>query len=288
MCGDLLQMRRTGFSFFCLLTMAVLCAQAQKLSGTVLDAQTNKPLPYVHIGVLNKNMGVISAENGKFEIDLSKADKNDQLLFSMLGYEVVKKDVAYISNLAYLEVKLVQRPEQLKEAVVHSKRQKPIKLGRSNPSHTTIGHSGTAELGLGGEWGLQILNKRKKYWIDNVQFHLRFNTVDSILFRIQIYSVKAGLPHESLLAHEAFVTSHANQHWIVKDFEQDNLILDEDVIVTFEVVRIWWSKKSDNQFFITYGKGYQEGKSFSRASSLDKWAIGERPPVTMFMTVSDY
>lgn len=245
-------------------------------------------MPYVHIGVMNKNMGVISAENGTFEIDLSKADKNDELLFSMLGYEIVKKRIAAMTVFNNVEIKLVQKPEQLKEVVVHHKKIKPIKLGRFNPSHTTIGHSGTATLGLGGEWGLQIFNKGKKYWIDNVQFHLRFNTVDSILFRIQIYSVKDGLPNESLLAHDAFVTSHANQNWIVKNFERDNLILNEDVIVTFEVVRIWWSKKTDNQFFITFGKGYSEGKSFSRASSLDKWAIGERPPVTMFMTVTDY
>jgi hypothetical protein len=263
-------------------------SHAQKLSGTVLDSQTNKPLPYVHIGVMDKNMGVISAENGKFEIDLSKADKNDQLLFSMLGYEIVKMRIADISVFDHAEIKLVQKLQQLKEVVVHNKKLKPIKLGRFTPSHTTIGHSRTEELGLGGEWGLQISNNGKKYWIDDVQFHLRFNTVDSILFRIQIYSVKSGLPNESLLSRDAFATSRADQHWIVKDFRQDNLILNEDVIVTFEVVRIWWSKKSDNQFFITYGKGYGEGKSFSRASSLDKWAVGERPPVTMFMTVSDY
>jgi len=284
---SLLRMLKTRFSFFCLLFAPVL-ASAQKLSGTVLDAQTNKPLAYVHIGVLNKNMGLISAENGKFEIDLSKADKNDQVLFSMLGYDVVKMRIADISVSDHVEIKLVPKPQQLKEVVVHHKQPKPIKLGRFTPSHTTIGHSGTAELGLGGEWGLQIFNKGKKYWIDNVQFHLRFNTVDSILFRIQIYSVKDGLPNESLLARDAFVTSRAEQHWIMKDFKQENLILNEDVIVTFEVVRIWWSKKSDNQFFITFGKGYSEGKSFSRASSLDKWAIGERPPVTMFIQVSEY
>lgn len=261
---------------------------AQKLSGTVIDAKTNQPLPYVHIGVIEKNVGEISRDDGKFEIDLAKVANEDDLVFSMLGYELFKKKIADIISLNYLEVRLIPKVQELKEVVVKPNRPKPIKLGRYTASGTTIGHSRTEEFGLGGEWGLQIFNKGKKYWIDNVQFHMRFNTVDSILFRVQIYSVQDDMPGESLLKKETFVTSHANQHWIIKNLEQDNLILNENVIVTFEVVRIWFSKKSDNELFFTYGKGYDEGKSYSRESSLDKWQTGKRPQIAMFLTVSEY
>jgi hypothetical protein len=144
----------------------------------------------------------------------------------------------------------------------------------------------------GSEYLTKEKNKGKKYWIDNVQFHMRFNTVDSILFRVQIYSVKDDMPNQSLLAKEIFVTSHINQHWIIKDLERESLILDQDVIVTYEVVRVWFSKKSDNEIFFTYGKGYNEGKIYSRASSMDKWELGQSAPkaipVAMFLTVSDY
>jgi hypothetical protein len=136
-------------------------ADAQSISGVVLDSKTNQPLPYVHIGVLNKNMGVISHDNGKFEIDLSNADKNDELVFSMLGYESVKKKIGDISQ-NYIEIKLIEKAEQLKEVIVRNKKPKPIKLGRFTPSGTTIGHSMFQEFGLGGEWGLRIFNKGKK------------------------------------------------------------------------------------------------------------------------------
>jgi hypothetical protein len=63
---------------------------AQKLTGTVIDAQTKQPLSYVHIGVIGKNVGEISHEQGKFEIDLSKVSTEDELVFSMLGYELFK------------------------------------------------------------------------------------------------------------------------------------------------------------------------------------------------------
>jgi hypothetical protein len=121
---------------------------------------------------------------------------------------------------------------------------------------------------------------------------MRFNTVDSILLRIQIHSVKDGMPDQSLLAHETFVTSRCNQHWIVKNLKDENLILDQNVIVTYEVVRVWFGKKTDNEIFFTYGKGYEEGQIYSRASSLDRWELNQPAPitipVTMFLSVTEY
>ncbi|MBI1767807.1 MAG: carboxypeptidase-like regulatory domain-containing protein [Bacteroidetes bacterium] len=283
---------KRSFLIFVLYSLLVLSINAQVLSGVVIDAQSKKPLPYVHIGVMNKNMGVISQENGKFEIDLTKANKNDDLAFSMLGYEVVKKRIADIELFNPMEIKLVEKSLQLNEVIVRKKKPKPIKLGRFTPSATTIGHNLRQDFGFGGEWGLRIFSKGEKYWIDNVQFHMRFNTVDSILFRIQIYSVKDGMPNQSLLAHDTFVTSRCNQHWIVKNLERENLILDQDVIVTYEVVRIWFNKKTDNEIFFTYGKGYPEGQIYSRASSLDRWELNQPPPktipVAMFLSVTEY
>ncbi|MGC4021260.1 MAG: carboxypeptidase-like regulatory domain-containing protein [Cyclobacteriaceae bacterium] len=280
-------------SFFVkLFLLSSIAIKAQIISGVVLDSKTNQPLPYVHIGVPNKNMGVISRDNGKFEIDLSKADKDEELVFSMLGYTVVKKKISSLLSTKDLEIKLVEEVKQLKEVVVRNEKPKPIKLGRFKPSNTTMGQSMLKDFGCGNEWGLRIFNKDKKFWIDNVQFHMRFNTVDSILFRIQIYKVKDNMPGESILREETFVTSHNGQHWISKDLERQALVLDQDVIVAYEVVRVWYSKTSDNELFFTYGKGYEEGKVYSRASSLDSWKIGERAPaaipVAMFLTVSEY
>ena len=60
---------------------------SQNFKGTVIDAESKAPLSYVNIGVLNKNMGVISRDDGSFEIDLSKAASDDTLVFSMIGFE---------------------------------------------------------------------------------------------------------------------------------------------------------------------------------------------------------
>ena len=61
---------------------------AQTYSGTVIDSESREEIPFVHIGVLNKNLGVISRPNGTFSIDLSsQADNLDSLAFSIIGYE---------------------------------------------------------------------------------------------------------------------------------------------------------------------------------------------------------
>jgi CarboxypepD_reg-like domain len=274
--------------FYCLfLSLITWPCFAQWVKGTVSDAQTKEPLAYVHIGVVNQNRGVISHDDGKFEIDLTGLSPEGELTFSMIGYEVKKLKIASLKEQAE-DVKLTPKTYQLKEVIVKStKIKKPIKLGRYTATKTTTGNSNTDHYGFGGEWGLRIFMDGKKYRLADVQFHLRFNTMDSVLFRINIYSVQNDLPHESLLTKEAFVKSYRNKKWIVKDMVGEGLVLNQDVIVTFELVRLWYGK-GDNQLFFTHGEGYELGQTYTRASSLDQWQVDQRPPIAMFISVDEY
>ncbi len=257
---------------------------SQTFTGKVTDSKTKEPLPYVHIGVLNRNLGVISRDDGSFEINLSTAKPEEELVFSMIGYETTKMKIGEIkeSNLA---IKLAPKTYQLKEVVVRARKIKdPTKLGRYKTTGTTTGHSGSEVYGFGGEWGLKIYADRKKYKILDARFHLRFNTVDSILFRIHVYAAPNGLPGESLLKKEAFVKSRSKQQWIICDLESQDIILDQDVVVTYEVVRLWYNNKNDNQLFFTHGTGYDKGLRFSRASSHDQWKMNESPPIVLYLS----
>lgn len=40
---------------------------AQRVEGTVYDKQTGTTLPFVHIGVAGKNMGVVSHDDGTLD-----------------------------------------------------------------------------------------------------------------------------------------------------------------------------------------------------------------------------
>lgn len=122
---------------------------AQRVEGTVYDKQTGTTLPFVHIGVAGKNMGVVSHDDGTFSIDLSSAAGGDRLVFSSIGYHSLSFDIKALTN-PHLDVYLEQRVYQLREVIVREDRAPVLtKLGRSVPTKTTTGQSGREEFGNG-------------------------------------------------------------------------------------------------------------------------------------------
>lgn len=260
--------------------------QVGAVKGFVRMSDSNAPIPFVHIGVPGKNLGTISRSDGSYEIDLSESSTQDSLVFSSIGF---KKASFAISDLTpSFDVSLLEDVKILNEVTVTGKKQriKTEKFGRVKPSKITRGQNGLMDFGFGGEQGIRI-NTSQTYYLEEVSFHMRFNTVDSILFRINIYDINNdGLPRNSLLDRNIFVKSRKGQKWIRKGLENDRLIIDQDIIITYEVVQVWFNKKSNNSIYLTFGKGYPEGGVYLRRSSMDKW-ITEEPdafPITLYVS----
>ena len=75
-------------SIFCSVFFGQTVFAQYDLIGQVLDAATKEPLPYVNIGLINKNIGTVSDDYGYFELDVNaKLNAQDTLLFSMIGFE---------------------------------------------------------------------------------------------------------------------------------------------------------------------------------------------------------
>jgi hypothetical protein len=134
---------------YALLFFSVLLAQAQLITGVVSDQKTNEPLPYVHIGVVGKNLGVISRDDGSYQIDVTAAGRNDVLAFSIIGFETRTFNVGDLKS-GRMDVPLIQRTYKLNEVVIRGKKENPKteKLGRFTPTTTTMGQSGKKSLGL--------------------------------------------------------------------------------------------------------------------------------------------
>ena len=95
--------------------------KAQTIIGRVLDSQTHEALPFVSISVKNSTKGILSKEDGTFEITLQ--NKNIDLIFSSIGYF---SKVLNAQNVK--EVYLTQKSNSLNEVVVFS----------INPAHRII------------------------------------------------------------------------------------------------------------------------------------------------------
>src|SRR5258706_2957988 len=81
------------FSFIACLSIAVK-AQNTIVSGTITDAQTNRPLAFVTVSFPGTSIGVNSDISGKYRLESGKP--YTQLKFSFVGYkQVTRTIVAY-------------------------------------------------------------------------------------------------------------------------------------------------------------------------------------------------
>lgn len=71
--------------------VGTIAAQALTIKGTVTDAQTKAPVPYVTIMAEGTSIGTTSDTTGKYTLSLP--DGNYQVLFKMIGYKTVTKAV---------------------------------------------------------------------------------------------------------------------------------------------------------------------------------------------------
>lgn len=56
------------------------------ISGTVLDNETGKPLPFSSVFIKGESIGTVANENGGFSLNISKRLANDSLTVSHIGY----------------------------------------------------------------------------------------------------------------------------------------------------------------------------------------------------------
>ncbi len=90
----------------------------------IVDNQTEKPVPYVNIWVLNTEIGTTSNQEGVFEIPDSGTHKT--MVFSAVGYETLKISSASIQK----SVRLSPKAIQLDEIVLRAKQDSiELKIG---------------------------------------------------------------------------------------------------------------------------------------------------------------
>jgi hypothetical protein len=75
-----------AFILLCLLAPFYFQAQVKHIPGTVTDAITNKPLPYTTVGLKKSLVGVVTNEQGEFDLYLPENSDSDTILVNAFGY----------------------------------------------------------------------------------------------------------------------------------------------------------------------------------------------------------
>jgi hypothetical protein len=130
-----------GFIFLLVFTPLTLHAQNNiPISGKVMDDKGFE-IPYAAIGIVSKNIGTTSTEDGTFYFQISAAELKDTLSFSSLGFSTYKLPISKLVQNEEMVIILEEKTTSLREVVVNSTsfyvRQalKKLKVNTLNKNH---------------------------------------------------------------------------------------------------------------------------------------------------------
>ncbi|MEM8509351.1 MAG: carboxypeptidase-like regulatory domain-containing protein [Bacteroidota bacterium] len=262
-------------ALFFFLCYATICAQ-QDYKGVVLDATSGQPIPYVNIGILEKSIGTVSDEEGRFHLFVTpnSLDPNMQVLFSALGYETLEISLSNIP-LVYNEYpvfKMQPTVLALDEVVVSNKGERFITdfIGYRNYGEKSFGYW-KDNIALGGELATRILAKSGIRRLDKFQFEVFFNPSDSLLLRVNVYEDdgKLGRPGTNLnkSGKNIVVTVKETDKIVWVDLKPFDIYVNGDFIISLELLKVYGEK----DLGLILAAAFDRYGSYRKYASQDKW-----------------
>ncbi|MCK5171505.1 MAG: carboxypeptidase-like regulatory domain-containing protein [Bacteroidales bacterium] len=92
-------------------------ANSQIISGKIIDSESNEPLEYASIGIVNTTLGTITDENGNFMLEAKGQDLSSILRISMIGFKSQSFTIEEIYNKDII-IELVETPIEIAEVII--------------------------------------------------------------------------------------------------------------------------------------------------------------------------
>lgn len=241
---------------------------AQELKGFVLDAESKKPIPYVNIGVVNKNIGTVSMEDGSFILELTSKNEKDSIRVSSIGYASKSFLVRDLVNSNNHNVVLSPSITILREVVISDKPRPVTSLGHTPKTKFT--KAGFFFNRLGHEIGTLFENANGELQLDSVQLNFVTCIYDSVFVRLNVYSVdgeeiKNILPNNVLLKwSKKKVLSRP-----IVDLSEYHLSVGKKFVISIEIIKDLAA--SGLKFFAVLKA--QTDKTYFRSTSQGDWQI---------------
>lgn len=108
------------FIFFFLCILSLSCFGQSTISGRVVDASDNKPMPFVNVFLGNSMVGVATTDSGMFSLAHVKTGKYE-LIVSFIGFETYRQTLSVNGNINLPDIKLKQKVNSLKEVTIKNK-----------------------------------------------------------------------------------------------------------------------------------------------------------------------
>ena len=254
------------FLFAFLLSFTVLNAQ-HILQGRIIDAFTKEPLPFVNIGVLKKELGTVSNEDGFFFLEVPDLFAKETLRFSMIGFDVRDFQVADLEAILLSNNTLVlaEQTTFLEEVVLTAKKKWDTRVsGNSTTSKLLI--TGFTSNQLGNEIALFVKVKKTPAYIEGIQFSVVENIYPEVRFRVNVYSNEYRFPDENILKENIFVTLKQSKGIISVDLKEYDILIDDDVFISLE-----WIDEDLGSEGLWFSAGVFGKSIYARSTSQAEW-----------------
>jgi len=246
----------------------------QNLSGIVLNEADKKPIEYVNIGIINKDIGTVSDLDGKYSISIDSQFNEDTLMFSRIGYFPEKIKVADLKSKTNKKITLKEKDYELEEVTIKPNLFKEKTLGVTTKAKLIA--AGFKNNRLGYECGI-LMKTKKPTLLKNVNLNISQCTYDTIYYRLNIYKVKGKKNFENILKKPIYVkrAGESIKGTINIDLQSKNILVDTDFLVTLEHVK----DLEKGELYFCAGLF---NKTYYRKTSQGKW---ETKPVGISISV---
>ena len=205
------------------------------LVGQLIDADTEEPLPYVNIGLVNQNIGTVTDEAGYFELEVPGNGFADATLrFSMIGFEPQDFTLQEYRDQKILTIPLNEKATALEEVVLTTKKNKYQTKILGNKTTSQLIYAAFTTNKLGNEMGFLVRGRKNPMILKKFNVSLVENDYGPIRFRLNFYDLKDGLPNETLLNENIIVETDIQSGIVSKDLTPYEIVIDQDFFVAIE------------------------------------------------------
>jgi hypothetical protein len=260
-----------------------LAAEAQRISGRVINEATGEPLVYASIGVVGTGFGTTTDENGFFSIIAKDLPPDAKIRFSMIGFTAQTFSFAGLQENENLVIKLKEEVRYLENVSIASTKFETKEIGCKATSKKIV--TGWSNVGRGGERGIKIKIKNKPVLLKSFHVHIARNAFDSVLFRLHIRNIRNNVPAEELLKDNIIFTVSKKSGWVVLDLTGYNLQYDEDFAVTLEWVKSWGICANIKEGCLYISMDIFGGVLFVKHAGEATWIVENKYRPGMYLTV---
>jgi hypothetical protein len=240
--------------------------------GLIKEQETNSPLAYVNIGLMNKPVGTVSDTSGAFSLPLLQEHLSDTIRLSLVGYAPKKVLVNDFIQSPGKTIYLTKTALQLDEVVVSGVRLRTDVLGmQKEGGFIQFSLQPKEKIVLGSEIGLKIKAGKSPASLKDFNWYLGANNFQHIKFRVNIYSLKGNLPDALILNKEIYAdVSDKKTGWNRIDLEPLNITVQGDFVISLQWIDHSFNAAESPKVFVP-GTLSPFQVSYFRVASQDKW-----------------